>query len=78
MEDVATAEIARSQVWQWIQRGRFTEAAVRGVLKEEVDRIREEGGGDRRLEEAEAIFSDVALGSEYAEFLTLPAYAVLE
>jgi malate synthase len=78
MEDVATAEIARSQVWQWIQRGRFTEAAVRGVMKEEVDRIREEGGGDRRLEEAEAIFSDVALQREYAEFLTLPAYEVLE
>jgi malate synthase len=82
MEDVATAEIARSQVWQWIQRGRFTEAAVRGVMKEEVDRIREEaeagGLGDRRLEEAEALFTEVALGSDYAEFLTLPAYAVLE
>jgi malate synthase len=78
MEDVATAEIARSQVWQWIQRGRFTEAAVRGVMKEEVDRIREEGGGDRRLEEAEALFSEVALKPEYAEFLTLPAYEVLE
>ena len=78
MEDVATAEIARSQVWQWIQRGRFTEAAVRGVMKEEVDRIRDEGGGDRRLEEAEALFSEVALGQNYVEFLTLPAYAVLE
>jgi len=78
MEDVATAEIARSQVWQWIQRGRFTEGAVRGVMKEEVDRIREEGGGDRRLEEAEAIFTDVALGSVFTEFLTVPAYAVLE
>jgi malate synthase len=78
MEDVATAEIARSQVWQWIQRGRFTEAAVRGVMKEEVDRIREEGGGDRRLEEAEALFTEVALGKDYAEFLTLPAYSVLE
>ena len=78
MEDVATAEIARSQVWQWIQRGRFTEGAVRGVMKEEVDRIRDEGGGDRRLEEAEALFSEVALQSDYVEFLTLPAYEVLE
>jgi malate synthase len=78
MEDVATAEIARSQVWQWIQRGRFTEAAVQGVIKEEVDRIREEGGGERRLEEAEAIFSELALGRDYAEFLTLSAYPVLE
>jgi malate synthase len=78
MEDVATAEIARSQVWQWIRRGRFTEEAVRGVMKEEVDRIREEGGGDRRLDEAEAIFAEVALGRDYVEFLTLPAYSVLE
>ncbi|HYH51842.1 MAG TPA: malate synthase A [Acidimicrobiia bacterium] len=82
MEDVATAEIARSQVWQWIQRGRFTEAAVRGVMKEEVDRIRDEaramGQEDRRLDEAEALFGEVALGRDYVEFLTLPAYSVLE
>jgi len=78
MEDVATAEIARSQVWQWIQRGCFSEAAVRGVMKEEVDRIRDEGGGDRRLEDATALFSDVALGRDYTEFLTLPGYEVLE
>ena len=65
-------------VWQWIHRGRFTEEAVRGVVKEEVDRIRDEGGGDRRLDEAEALFSEVALGAEYVEFLTLPAYEVLE
>jgi malate synthase len=78
MEDVATAEIARSQVWQWIRRGRFTEAQVRGVVKEEVDRIRDEGGGDRRLDEAEALFGEVALGQNYPEFLTLPGYSVLE
>jgi malate synthase len=88
MEDVATAEIARSQVWQWIHRGRFTQEAVRGVVKEEVDRIREEGAGDRRLDEAEALFTEVALGNtrgpggvprnEFVEFLTLPAYEVLE
>jgi hypothetical protein len=65
-------------VWQWIRRGRFTEAAVRGVIKEEVDRIREEAGGDRRLEEAETIFSELALGRDYAEFLTLSAYPLLE
>jgi malate synthase len=88
MEDVATAEIARSQVWQWIRRGRFTEEAVRGVVKEEVDRIREEGGGDRRLDDAEALFAEVALSgargpggvppNDFPEFLTLPGYAVLE
>jgi malate synthase len=65
-------------VWQWIHRGRFTDAAVRGVMKEEVDRIREEGGAPRRLDEAEALFTEVALQRDYAEFLTLPAYEVLE
>jgi len=78
MEDVATAEIARSQVWQWIHRGRFSEETVRGVVKEEVDRIRDEGGGDRRLEDAEALFTEVAVAGDYVEFLTLPAYEVLE
>ena len=78
MEDVATAEIARSQVWQWIRHGRFTDEAVRGVIKEEVDRIREEGGGDRRLDEAESLFTELAVGPDYVEFLTLPAYDVLE
>ncbi len=88
MEDVATAEIARSQVWQWIHRGRFDAATVRGMVKEEVERLREEGGGDRRLDEAEALFGEVALGSargsggvprdDFVEFLTLPGYSVLE
>ncbi len=70
-------------MWQWIQGGRFTEEAVRGVMKEEVDRIREdvrstEQRGDRRLDEAESLFGEVALGRDYVEFLTLPAYSVLE
>jgi malate synthase len=88
MEDVATAEIARSQVWQWIRRGRFDTGTVKGVVKEEVDRIREEGGMDRRLDEAEALFGELALPSapgsggvprdDFVEFLTLPAYDVLE
>jgi malate synthase len=78
MEDVATAEIARSQVWQWIQRGRFDTATVRGVVKEEVERIRAEVGGERRLDEAEALFEEVALAPDYPEFLTLPGYEVLE
>ncbi len=65
-------------MWQWIQRGRYTDAQVQGVIKEEVDRIREEGGGDRRLDDAEALFSELALGRDYVEFLTLPAYEVLE
>ncbi|HVW33355.1 MAG TPA: malate synthase A, partial [Acidimicrobiia bacterium] len=78
MEDVATAEISRSQVWQWIRRGRFTAEHVRGIVKEEVDRIRDEGGADRRLDEAEALFAEVALGDDYVEFLTLPGCQVLE
>jgi malate synthase len=63
MEDVATAEISRSQVWSWIQAGEFTEHEVRS----ELDRVE---AGD----EAKALFAEVALGAEMPEFLTLSAY----
>ena len=63
MEDVATAEIARSQVWSWLQAGEFTLADVR----RELDLV--EAG-----EEAKELFAEVALGAELPEFLTLSAY----
>src|SRR5262249_23145365 len=63
MEDVATAEISRSQVWSWVRAGEFTEADVRSELE------RVEAG-----EEAKALFAEVALGAELPEFLTLSAY----
>jgi malate synthase len=82
MEDAATAEISRSQVWQWIRHGKFTRERVREVLDEEMAAIRAEVGDDvwekGRPEETRRIFEQVALGEEFPEFLTLPAYELLD
>jgi malate synthase len=66
MEDVATAEISRSQVWQWMQAGRFTREHVLEVVDAEA-------AGDG-FETARELFERVALADEFVEFLTLPAY----
>ncbi len=68
MEDAATAEISRSQIWQWLHHGRFSEADVHRVTDEEVAKL---GPG---YEEARAIFEEIATRRDYVEFLTLPAY----
>jgi malate synthase len=79
MEDAATAEIARSQVWQWVRHGRFDRAQVERVMDEELERLRADPGfGEGRVDEAREIFEQVALGEELVEFLTLPAYDYLE
>ena len=67
MEDAATAEISRSQVWQWVRVGRFDDARVRCEVSEV------EAG-----EEAKELFLEVALQPELVEFLTVPAYTRLE
>ena len=69
MEDAATAEISRSQVWQWIRHGRFDREHVRRVVEEET--ATHDGG---RFAEARALFEQVALGDDFVEFLTIPAY----
>jgi malate synthase len=68
MEDAATAEISRSQVWQWVRHGRFDRDRVRG----EVDTVRE------GMEPAAELFERVALDETFVEFLTLPAYELLD
>jgi malate synthase len=82
MEDAATAEIARSQVWQWIRHGRFERHRVGAVIEEELQSLRETFGDEiydkSRADDARAIFEQVALGAEFIEFLTLPAYNYLE
>jgi malate synthase len=82
MEDAATAEIARSQVWQWIRHDRFSRDRVREVIDEELQSLRETFGDEiydkSRADDARAIFEQVALGDEFIEFLTLPAYDYLE
>jgi malate synthase len=68
MEDAATAEISRSQVWQWVRAGRFD----RDRVGDEIERLRPEHP------EAAALFEQVALPERLVEFLTLPAYERLE
>jgi len=90
MEDAATAEIARGQVWQWIHRGAslddgrtVTPELVRELEGSELERIRSEIGDDDwfetegRPELSRSLFERVALSEEFVEFLTLPAYEEL-
>ncbi|HXR56497.1 MAG TPA: malate synthase A [Casimicrobiaceae bacterium] len=85
MEDAATAEISRSQVWQWIRSpkgtlddGRkVTKELVATMLPEEMAKIRELLGpayGEGRYDEAATIFADLVNSDTFVEFLTLPAY----
>ncbi|MEV4251932.1 malate synthase A [Spirillospora sp. NPDC049652] len=84
MEDAATAEISRSQVWQWIRNGvvltdgqTVTRELVERLLEEELANIRTELGdayNEPRYNEAVALFKEVTLADEYSEFLTTPAY----
>ncbi len=81
MEDAATAEISRSQIWQWVHNKCrledgtvVTEELVREVLDTELVRIRAEGQDTGRLDSAREIFERVALADDFADFLTLPAY----
>ena len=71
MEDVATAEISRSQVWQWIHHGRVSRERVTEIEADEMARLGPE------YETAREVFDEVALADEYVEFLTLSAYARL-
>jgi malate synthase len=89
MEDAATSEIARSQVWQWVRHGvrlqdgpEVTRELVRATIDEELEKIRETVGDDvfakSRPDEARALFEQVALADELVEFLTLPAYDYID
>ncbi len=89
MEDAATAEISRSQIWQWVhhdaklQDGRtVTRELVREVLDQETAKIRETVGEETwrngHPQETREIFERVALAPELVEFLTLPAYEYLD
>jgi malate synthase len=84
MEDAATAEISRSQIWQWLHNGihlaegpQVTAALVEQVIDSELAKIAEAYGDAydaARFAESVALFKEVALADDYAEFLTLPAY----
>jgi malate synthase len=85
MEDAATAEISRSQVWQWVHNGTVLDTGepvtadlVRSIAAAELagiaDEIGESAYRESRFELARQVFEQVALADDFADFLTLPAY----
>jgi malate synthase len=84
MEDAATAEISRSQIWQWIHNdvplddGRLvTQDLTERLIDEELSKIRAATGAGfdaERYGQAVALFTEVALADNFADFLTIPAY----
>ncbi|HKT98421.1 MAG TPA: malate synthase A [Paraburkholderia sp.] len=83
MEDAATAEISRSQVWQWIRspKGKLedgrkvTAELVRELIPQELDKVKVEVGGDTKpYERASQIFEEMSTSENFVEFLTLPLY----
>ncbi len=89
MEDAATAEISRTQIWQWVHHGvklddgrTVTAELVTEVLDEETAKIREQVGDEiwqaGRPDETRKLFERVALSPDLIEFLTIPAYRYLD
>ena len=84
MEDAATAEISRSQIWQWLHNDislaegpEITPELVQQIINEELAKIRELAGDEFdpvHYEQAVTLFTAVALADDYVEFLTIPAY----
>jgi malate synthase len=89
MEDAATAEISRAQVWQWIRHPRgvlddgrkVTVEMFRELLREELARIEQALGAEeyagRAFGQASAIFGKITTADDFVDFLTLPAYEYL-
>jgi malate synthase len=84
MEDAATAEISRAQIWQWIRHGakladeRVVDTALcRKALDEELAKLRETTHGSDRYEDAARLFGELIEAPTFAEFLTLPAYDII-
>ena len=89
MEDAATAEISRAQVWQWAKHGAkledgrpVTPELVKHVIGEELQKMRERAGAERfakgKYKTAAGLFERMMLSGEFSDFLTLPAYEYLD
>ena len=89
MEDAATAEISRTQVWQWLHHGAtlqggqtVTVELVRRITAEELDKLRKSLGAGRfdggRFTLAARLFDELMTGTDFADFLTLKAYDYLD
>lgn len=89
MEDVATAEIARSQIWQWVHGGVrlaedtvVTDDLVRSAIDDELATIERDAGAEAyaagKWAQAREVFEQVALADDFVDFLTLPAYQLID
>jgi malate synthase len=82
MEDAATAEISRSQVWQWVRTGKFTAQHVKDVARDVLADLKRTLGDQAyakgRYDEAGKLFEQVALAEEFPDFLTTPAYQLID
>ncbi len=90
MEDAATAEISRSQIWQWIRSGKgklddgrkVTKELFRTLHADELPKVRaylgEEAYGAGKYEEGAKLFERITTDDDYVEFLTLPAYDLID
>jgi len=88
MEDAATAEISRSQVWQWIHSdkgvlddGRKVDAALfRAILAEELEKIHGQYAGNLHsfFDRAAVLFDEISTSDDFVDFLTLPAYDMID
>ena len=84
MEDAATAEISRAQVWQWIRHPRgvlndghkVTKDLFRSVLADELAKVKRFAGD--KFDTARELFDKITTDDEFAQFLTLPAYNELD
>ncbi|HYL73839.1 MAG TPA: malate synthase A [Bryobacteraceae bacterium] len=89
MEDAATAEICRAQIWQWVRHGAklsdgrtVTALLVRTACDEQMEKLRRDLGPEqfkkRRFQDAARIFNEMLTGGDFPEFLTLIAYDYIE
>ncbi|MBO0800147.1 MAG: malate synthase A, partial [Blastocatellia bacterium] len=87
MEDAATAEICRAQVWQWIKHGaqlndgrNITPIMVKQAIADELKKLKEghAGSGSNKFDLAARLFEQITTGVEFPEFMTLVAYEQLE
>jgi malate synthase len=83
MEDAATAEISRAQIWQWIRHGIKTDAG-QPITREWYAQLRDEelaklgGAGESRFGDAASILDQLVVNDDFIAFLTLPAYGLLD
>jgi len=90
MEDAATAEICRAQIWQWVRHGArmndgktVTAALVKQIIRDRVSELQagepqNQASGDGRLQQAGKLLDDLATSKEFPEFLTLASYDLLD